>query len=517
MSSSQDPRHPGSPHPTTSNETRTSVLPSADSVTQPAPEVQPVTRLDPKVDAPNPHAVKTSFSAPMKVSSAVNNHRAISATLPRMPVRYSSMNFFIPCFGMMYSILAAMNDKVCSLRAFSDNGPANDWIPQCSVIVYSILAIVQVLRAQSLLRMISDEQSLFLARFLDQFPLSNIEIPGPLVPFFRSLSIAQPGFGDFELVGPALPSLSYSEERLYAMDYTIPGTNNRFTGIDMMLPHIPLMLDQFRQLLTFLLSNDVRGNLNRYSAWTQFSEIFGMASPAAGSARLPIYSRLLRSLGFTSRPTTSDGHMARFAQFYSGAVSQFPPAWTFSEAHAPVAAQPRADPPVVAREANWTTYEDLFTCMGFDVPTAWFHTLIRGLPTFTQHFKGNVRLSDISPTSSTAAMVIFKNALYSALPHQALFNRTLLNKASYQMVFNTYGSTSCPTIPREDFEDAQMAQVNITCDQDFGNGHRIGAQDVTHFGDFWRVPPVIYRTNRGDLTLQYMSIVVSPDFFQEKS
>nr|GEW30288.1 hypothetical protein [Tanacetum cinerariifolium] len=280
------------------------------------------------------------------------------------------------------------------------------------------------------------EQSRFLAHFMDICRLSLIQIPGPLVLFFRSLSVSQPGFRKFELVGPALPPLSYSEERLYAMDYTIPNTNTRFTGIDLMIPHIPLMLDQFRQLFT------IHNNLQEYSAWTQLSKIFGMDEPAAGSAH---------SLGFAYRPNT-----------------------TSNEAHTPVPADPTADPPVVARDAQWTVYGDLISSLGFSQSADWFHLLLRGMPTFTQHFKGNVRLSDISPATSTAAMIRFKEVAYAALPAHNPFSLAVLNKASHHLVFNTYGVTPCSNIPSEDFEDAQIAQVNVSCPYVFGTDTKIG-------------------------------------------
>ena len=417
----------------------------------------------------------------------------------------------------MYHILSAMNDKVCSLRPFSDNGSANDWIPHCSIIVYSILAIIQVLRAQSLIYATNIDQFTFLQKFLDQFPLQNLEIPGPLVPFFRSLSISQPGFGDYEAVGPAIPSIYYSEATLYSMTYILPNTNEYFPGIDVLIPNIPLMLDQFRHLLTFLTTLTAAGAYPSYSEYVQLSNLFGMDVPANDDDQFEVFERHLRTVGFSHRPTTSDRHMLRFAHYYAGVNPQFPSAWTFDPNHAPVDADPTADPPVEARAENWTLHTSLADCLGFESSTAWFHILLRGMPTFTKYFKGNTRLSDISPTSSAAAMILFKGASYAPIVPRNPFTRTHLNRATHELLLRTYAISSCPDISDEDFQDAQMAQVNVTCTHDFGGFRSLGQPDVTHFGDFWQVPPARTRTNADSLVSQFMTVSVSPAFFQDPS
>jgi len=484
------PREPGT-HPTDSQGVR---LYDAEDARAPRPT--------------NGHSSSLRFAS-------VNAHRSVSALLPLYPERYSSMNIFIPCFAMMYNILAAMNDKVCSLRPFSDNGAANDWIPQASVLVYSILAIIQTLRAQNLLRACDMEQGLFLQAFLDQFPLQNIEIPGPLVPFFRSLSVSQPGFGDYQAVGPALPNVSYDEEELYNMKYFSPRTGDSVECIDVLIPHIPLMLDQFRHLLSYLLTPNARGELPPYSSYVQLSNLFGVDALQEDNPQYANYQRLLRCLGFTHRPIASDRHMTRFAQYYNGAINSFPETWVYNDEHAPITADETADPPVEGRPSNWTLHDSFFATMGFSHNGAWFHTLLRGMTTFTQHFKGNVRMSDISPNASAAAMVRFIGVSLENIQPANLFIRNSNNRATLQLVFNSSAQSSCSTISDEDFEDSQMAQVNISCTHRFTDTSMIGLVGTTHFGDFWQVPPTLIRTNQGNLTSQFQSIVVSPAYFQE--
>ncbi|CAH9088967.1 unnamed protein product, partial [Cuscuta epithymum] len=263
----------------------------------------------------------------------VNHLRRISSHLPFREVAHPSANFFIPCFGMMFNFLAAMNDKVCSLPDFSCNGCVNDWIPQASNIVFAFLAIVQCLRAQALTMMISPEQICFLNRFLDQFPLGMIEIPGPLVPFFRSLSISSPGFGNFRDVAPALPVITLDEERLYNMEFQPPCKEEMFQGLTSMVPNIALMYDQFVHLLKYL-DSDTALVPRKYATYEPLSKIFGVSLPPDGDAKLPYFSRLLKSVGFAHRPNASDGLMSRFFEYIRNASIAFPAPLTYDPEHA---------------------------------------------------------------------------------------------------------------------------------------------------------------------------------------
>lgn len=189
-------------------------------------------------------------------SSPVNDLRIVCSSLPPQDVRHPAFNFFIPSTGMMFHLLGTMNDKVCTLRSFAhERGCVNDWIPQVSNIVFSVLFYVQTLRVQQYLTALSPSQNLFLTNFVGMFPLESIEIPGPLVPFFRSISAAAPGFGNFQEVLPRIPSLCCRENRLFSLDFTPPDALAPFDGIAMMLPHIPLMMDQFIHLIKYLLSD----------------------------------------------------------------------------------------------------------------------------------------------------------------------------------------------------------------------------------------------------------------------
>jgi len=77
------------------------------------------------------------------------------------------------------------------------------------------------------------EQSLFFSNCVSHFPLETIEILGPLVLFFRSISISSPGFANFQDILPANPYLECNEVRLYCKC----NNNKRWPEADPMRVH----------------------------------------------------------------------------------------------------------------------------------------------------------------------------------------------------------------------------------------------------------------------------------------
>ncbi|KAK2665920.1 hypothetical protein Ddye_004494 [Dipteronia dyeriana] len=269
----------------------------------------------------------------------VNDLCKVVSTLPTREVCHSTANTFIPCFGMMFHLLATMNNKVCTLQPFGENGTVNDWIPQISVIVFSVLAYVQTLRSQQLAGInITTDQFNFLSTFMSRLPLETIEIPGPLIPCFRSLSISSPGFGNFQDVTSIIPQLVFIEAHLFNMDDSVSNTAHFFEGIHMMLHNIPLMLDQFVHLVKYLISGTVEA-LRKYSSYEQLRKIFNMSTLAVGSPLAPYLNRLKQSIGFWHRPTASNGLMLRFANYMCNASTAFPHPWAFDPNHAAIAAK----------------------------------------------------------------------------------------------------------------------------------------------------------------------------------
>ena len=456
------------------------------------------------------------FASHTAVSQAppVNDLRHICNLLPYRPVRHAGPNFFIPCFAMLYNLLATMNDKVCTLRPFGENGTVNDWIPQVSVIVYSVLAYVQILRTAQLTKMNSAENQLFLDNFLCHFPLEYIEIPGPLVPFFRSISVCSPGFGNYQDVSPVLPRFTFAEQHLFNIDYAPPGSAIVFQDITMMLPNIPLMYDQFVHLIKYLIGHSA-DTPHLYSTYTPLRRIFNQPAPAANDPIRAHFHRQLRSIGFWNRPTASNGLMARFAAYVANQSHCFPAPWAYDSTHAAVAAQPDAVPPVEAVAANWTVYEGIHEWMMMTENANWFSIFLRGMHNFTRHWKGNQSLLSISPLTSTASLILYRHVTVDQIAQESIFGGNSLSRATHRLTNNTSAHTTCPYICEEDFEDSQIAQINVACDTASADARRIGDVGVTRFGPFWDVAPDVSETSRGDLTPELQNMIASLRFFVE--
>ncbi|KAK0588561.1 hypothetical protein LWI29_002650 [Acer saccharum] len=208
------------------------------------------------------------------------------------------------------------------------------------------------------------------------------------------------------------------------MDYSVPNTAYVFKGIHMMLPNIPLMFDQFVHLVKYLLSGAAEAP-RKYSSYEQLRKNFNLSTPATSSPLAPYFNRLKQSIGFWHRPTASNS-------------------------------------------------------------SQWF-SVLRGMHTFNRYWKGNRPMLEIDPTSSTTGLILFKQVVYSPLGQDTVFGQNSLNKATHQLINNTDASTSIHYIVSEDFQDAQIAQVNATCPHIFNNAFTIEGIRVTGFGPFWNV------------------------------
>ncbi|CEK42601.1 coat protein [Black grass cryptic virus 2] len=447
-------------------------------------------------------------------STPVNDLRRVSASLAPSESRFPDPNMFIPNFVILFHNLATMNNKVCTMRPFGESGTVNNWIPQVSNIVFAVLAIVQVLRAQQLAGLLTPSQNRFLKSFIGKHPLETIIIPGPLLPFFRSISSANPGFGNFGDVTPVIPPFTQNEERLYNIDYIPPSKEHVFQGITMMLPNIPLMMDQLVALVKHVLT--LENNIpKKYSTFTQLQTIFGMNKPEEQAPRHSAFVRLQKSIGFWQRPTASDGLIQRFANYIDDACPDFPAPPKYVSTHAGTPADPTQDPPIPEVPATWTALDDFAQFMCMEETSVWFSKFLEGMHVFNKQWKDNERLSNIHPTKSAAGLITFYDAEYTAIPTESQFRDRSFNNATHQLVMNTRATTACPHIIPDDAIDAQSSQLNAACARVFNNAMTIGAPDVTRFGYYWVAKPTTFQTNNGNLPDMFPNVISSPDYFAD--
>jgi hypothetical protein len=494
-------------------------LPSSDDSKE-STDSQGVRRLDaesvkPKLSdsAASKKKQKTAprSSAVTKVtnSTPVNDLRSIVSTAPPQEVRHSDYNWFIPVMTMLFTMLYGMNDKVCTLRQYGERGTINDWCPQSCVMVFSVLAIVQVLRAQQIVGLITPEQQQFLDYFVSRFPLESITIPGPLVPFFRSLSVCSPGFSNFQDVTPAIPPFTMNEELFYAMSFTPPG-QNAFYAMIHMLPSIPLMMDQFVHLISYVLAGNV------YSTYEVLRRVYNQPRPANAGPTRTWFDFQRRSLGFTHRPVASDGLMTRFANYCASHAVNFPTPWNVDLNHvaqpAIAAAQGQAAVPAVA--AQWIEHSHIASFMQMQNTSEWFSIFLRGMDSYNSHWKGNQSFLSLHPSTSTAGLVLYTGLSFPAPAAQNVFNVAgRLNHSSNYPRQNTAAEHTCPFITVEDFQDSQIAQVNaVAHGLTHGSGYP-GQLNRSRFGSYWTVTPNVVTTAQVDFSNELVSMATSSAYF----
>lgn len=473
--------------------------------------------IKPHIDGKPPGAKKRTqpkSTLDKKVPSSaapVNDLRIAARLRPSRPVAHPEPNWFLPSFTMLFSVLGALCDKVCALRNFGERGSVNNWIPQSAFLVYMVLAYIQVLRAQQLAGLITPDQKMFLDYFLSIFPLELIMIPGPLVPFFRSLSVANPGFGNFEDVTPAIPPLGFDEEKLFQFVFWYDTTTPAGVPLSGCLPSIPLFYSEFVRLISFLLTTPagVNARRNTFSGFTLLGEQFGVtARPAAGHARNG-WDANLRDCAFAHRPNASDALYTRFSDYIRNHDSAFPAPWVYDDSHAAVPGTPGGTAPAPANWLGYTGTSDMFMMTN---ASNWFGILLSGNDSFLEHWNGNQSLLSLHPTTSTAPLIIFREQTWFTPPATSIFGITdRLNNSSGYLGFNAKCTTTCPFISMEDYEDSQLAMVNImpapAALPSFGH---VGQ---THFGDYWSVTPNVEESDRADINQEIKSLAVGKAYF----
>lgn len=471
--------------------------------------------LVPKVEDPSSSA-KRSRTAPKSsqnttypVMTPVNDLRIATVSRPFSVKSYDTLNLFVPNVVMMYHIIKTMNERIITVRDFGERGTINDWIPQVSIIYFSMLSVVQVLRAQQLAGALSPSQKSFLDAFVANYPLESLPIPGPLRLIFKSFSICSPGLQTYNDVSPAIPSFKISEEHLFDMQYEVTSGSPLFV-LSRMLPSIPLLLDQF-----YLLILHMENATNSYSSFNHAQTIFGLLRTAQRPQTvIDAHSRLQGSLCLAGKPFAPDGLVKRYAANIAQHGNLFPPVPKYDDTHE---LQPAHDAtPLVP--SVFTEESDFSALMCFDNHKDWFSLIVSGMHSFCAHWTDNVTLVDIHPFHSAAPLVLYSHIAPTAPPAHVPFPSTArsndMSSLIYQM--DTSGSHACPFLSPEALNDSQVTQTNALFAPDASLGGQPGQIGVTRFGNYWSISPSVQATTSGDLRNTLSNIISSPTYFKEK-
>lgn len=465
----------------------------------------------------------------------VNDLRAVVDRRPFRPKESPEMSLFVPNCVTMMKIIYTMNDQIITVRDFGERGTINDWIPQVTILYYSVLFYIQVLRSQQLGSCLSPQEASFLDAFIQKYPLEQIMIAGPLVPFFRSLSLCSTGLESFGDVCPSLVSFKLEEEHLFDM-VSVKSDNTVTYSLSRMIPHIALLLDQFYAVITHVNS----GGANTYTSWNHANIIFGV--PNANNRPVPIQnakSRLQSSISLSGKPFAPDELVKRFGRYVLSHSEKFPSPLVYDENHEP---QPIPAPPIPAAAPaapgvagpaqapaapavpqftpdQYTTASDFRTIMQMDVTMEWFSVLAKGMEKFHRHWLMNKRMIDIHPSLSAAPLVLFKSIVPTPKTTRTPFGINNNNNDQSTHIYATLavGLHATPYISAYDLSDANVAMVNaVFADLQDTNGTP-GEIGVTRSGPYWSASPVEGHTSALDIQSSIDAIVLTSYFVEKRA
>jgi hypothetical protein len=164
---------------------------------------------------------------------------------------------WIPAFLSMFAVLHQMDTLLADNYYFARGSPL--WHPFISRLYISVLVHVHILRVLDSQGLVPMDYHSFVRDFVSTFNLDNLIIPGPLVPFFETLT----AFASPELwLGNIHPTLPEMRLPFHAED------------INHLMPSPLLMLDQLRLIIDSNISTDTSP-----LRWHYFEQIAGR--PAA--------------------------------------------------------------------------------------------------------------------------------------------------------------------------------------------------------------------------------------------
>lgn len=422
-------------------------------------------------------------------------------TRPFRPFASAEMNLFVPSALTMFSIITMMNNRYASLHANGLNGTADNWIPQVTQIYCSVLFYIQILRCEVAAGIASAGHTVFLRTFVENFPLETLPVPGPLVPFFRSISLTGTGLPGYNDVCPFLPKTYTNAPLLIRMATDILGTTNVYSGAHLGLPNIPVMFDQF-----FKVMNHVQAGF-RYSNFVWLQHFFDLPIPLPVTTSQNVLSAktVMQGAFFMGpKPQASDGLVHRYVNFVSAYAHDFPPARS-----------------VLNLNETWKA-TPIDNILEMSDRMRWFRVFIQGMNSFTAHWNGSTNLAKIPPVSSTAGLIVYSINRPSLIPRSGLFRSAQpdTDRHSVEYSYKASGENPCPYVPAEDLDDSQIAMVNNTLESAIpadANINDWGTLNVTRYGPYWTRSPVPRATEAVDLTERIESIITSTAFFNEKA
>lgn len=293
---------------------------------------------------------------------------------------------------------------------------------------------------------ITIDQRQILQAFESVFSLDQLPIPGPLVPFFKALSMCNTPFPEYGPVSPFIPPFTGATTG-----------RNQLLSDDIMclLPNMPAMFRGYH-------------NMRRPNA--------------AGNGALPYDHDLGDHMTAANAPVprgfAAANDQASNANITPGTMH--PLTWSAVDCTKFQRSPTRVVIPFVPANAaaNWKQF------LGFNTDVAWFSTILDLMQLYCKHWKGTSTLASMSPINGDSCLTIVTLTDVFADRDAHRGNNALATP------FN--GEASCQFVPDNDLSSrlSMVTHTNIILPPNYGPNDNIGAVGTTRFGPYWNVAPI---------------------------
>lgn len=376
------------------------------------------------------------------------------AHVPMITMTFPMPSTYVPNSQMMYYVLHEMDNIMITTKHYSSC--LTKWSPLHSRVYYGILFYIQTMRCMVYANIATHDVRLMIAHFEEQVPYSSLPIAGPLIPFFKALSVCSPPYPEYGLVSPSLPKVTGTTKK-----------NNQ-------------SLDHFTKVLLPNLTGLFRGIAN-------------MRTPPVAPATYVPWNSNLANAGQTSVPIGSSASNEQSKDCLITPGTMYDIGMNTNQLK-----NYQLDPshiyiPNVAHTAealSWPAY------LGLDGGMNWFANLAGQMQHHSKFFKGSSNLGTVSPLNGNTGLIqIIGTGSFpddfshrDSLPQHSLFR----GKAD---------STIMVVAPPND-RYALFTQINFVPAINFNPySDDTGSIGGTLFGPWWSISPSRVYSNEYDPSL----------------
>ncbi|AZT88579.1 capsid protein [Drechslerella stenobrocha partitivirus 1] len=376
-------------------------------------------------------------------SSANNMMRLAFGENPFRPKQRFGQNGFIPDSQFIFTLLAAMDQKMASTRKFIEG--AEFWSPLISQYYLSVLVFVQIFRAKHEAGLLSGEAADVYDLFCGHAPaiaLNSLPVPGPLQNLLSQIATHIPHLVDMDNVCPLVPN---NLDVTNTMHYQYNGNCVNLIG---RLPNVPYLLDQIARLRDALNATPIAidvANQGRVIHQNAFGRALFATNNAPGNAALWNTRVAFATNVEDSAKFIACDPAARHPFFLNRAlISQLADYAALINVQQPAAFDAAAITP------SWTQF------LGLD-NMPFFLQVVRVMSWYSKFWQGSDNLANYSPNGHTAGQSIFRLVAPPA-------NRDSITTGGrfYPLDLKIKGQSRNPLAPDADSFDAALGPINLS-------------------------------------------------------